>query len=211
MVSLTGTGRLADDVYLLAHHDVNGKPYLHARALGLGLAGALLAELVLEEKILIRQGQLMVTGFEACRDALTQHVMDLVLREFDGYPISDWLTFLSRTTPREVACRLEASGYLTRSGRWRAGRFLPVNAESAFAPMIRVRTALDPSRQATDECIVLAGVATACGLSSRFLPYGPPSARQHLNDAIRQLSPSLRDLIGHTQAAVDSALLSHRM
>jgi Golgi phosphoprotein 3 (GPP34) len=40
---LGGTGRLADDLYLLAHHDVTGKPYLQPRAIGIGLAGALLA------------------------------------------------------------------------------------------------------------------------------------------------------------------------
>ena len=42
-----GTGRLADDLYLLAHHEMTGKPHLQPRALGLGLAGALLAELML--------------------------------------------------------------------------------------------------------------------------------------------------------------------
>jgi transcriptional regulator with XRE-family HTH domain len=47
VAALTGTGRLADDLWLLAHHDVTGRPNLHARAAGLGLAGGLLAELVL--------------------------------------------------------------------------------------------------------------------------------------------------------------------
>ena len=44
---LSGTGRLADDLYLLAHHEITGKPHLQPRAVGLGLAGALLAELML--------------------------------------------------------------------------------------------------------------------------------------------------------------------
>ena len=109
MVSLTGTGRLADDVYLLAHHEVCGRPFLQPRALGLGLAGALLAELVLAGKILIRPDEVIVAGFAACRDQLTQRVMGLVLREFEGHPVRDWLAFLARTTPREVAGRLEAS------------------------------------------------------------------------------------------------------
>ncbi len=47
MTALTGTGRLADDIYLLAHHEVSGRPFLQPRAAGLGLAGGLLAELVL--------------------------------------------------------------------------------------------------------------------------------------------------------------------
>lgn len=44
---LRGTGYLADDLYLIAHHERTGRPLLSPRAAGLGLAGALLAELVL--------------------------------------------------------------------------------------------------------------------------------------------------------------------
>lgn len=46
MPQLTGTGRIADDLYLLAHDDATGRPFLQPRALGVGLAGALLAELI---------------------------------------------------------------------------------------------------------------------------------------------------------------------
>jgi len=35
---LTGTGLIADDLYLLAHDDLSGKPFLQPRALGAGLA-----------------------------------------------------------------------------------------------------------------------------------------------------------------------------
>ncbi|HEY5985743.1 MAG TPA: GPP34 family phosphoprotein, partial [Streptosporangiaceae bacterium] len=44
---LSGTGRVADDVWLLAHHELTGKPYVAPRAVGLGVAGGLLAELLL--------------------------------------------------------------------------------------------------------------------------------------------------------------------
>ena len=44
---LSGTGLVADDLYLLAHDDRTGRPLLPPRPLGTGLAGALLAELML--------------------------------------------------------------------------------------------------------------------------------------------------------------------
>ena len=44
---LSGTGRLADDLYLMAHHELTGRPFVQPRALGTGLAGGLLAELML--------------------------------------------------------------------------------------------------------------------------------------------------------------------
>lgn len=46
MPGLGGTGRLADDLWLLAHHERSGRTHLQPRAVGPGLAGALLAELV---------------------------------------------------------------------------------------------------------------------------------------------------------------------
>lgn len=36
---LGGTGRLADDLWLVAHHEITGKPHLQPRAAGVGLAG----------------------------------------------------------------------------------------------------------------------------------------------------------------------------
>src|SRR5258708_10794042 len=43
---LGGTGLLADDLWLLAHHEVTGRPLLHTRPLGLGLAAGLLGALM---------------------------------------------------------------------------------------------------------------------------------------------------------------------
>jgi|GEM_PF-2614382 len=52
--------QLADDFWRLAHHDVTGKPRLNERAAGLGLAAALLGELLWIGKINIRDGRLWV-------------------------------------------------------------------------------------------------------------------------------------------------------
>ena len=54
---LAGTGLLADDLFLMAHCDRTGKPLLQPRATGLGLAGALLAELTLLGKIRVSSGR----------------------------------------------------------------------------------------------------------------------------------------------------------
>ena len=57
----------------------------------------------------------------------------------------------------------------------------------------------------------LAGLAQACGLGSRLAQFGPAGALRHLDETVRQLNPDLRELISQTQAAVDSAVLSHRV
>jgi hypothetical protein len=74
-----------------------------------------------------------------------------------------------------------------------------------------VLAVLDPARRATVADVALAGLAAACGLGSRLLPYGPPGGRRRVDYAVRQLCPDLREVVAQTQAAVDSALLSHRV
>jgi hypothetical protein len=209
---LTGTGLVADDLYLMAHHEVTGRSYLHRRATGVGLAGALLAELVLVGSIRIWPEGIVRAGRAAPPDQLARAVLELVLSE--RHPVSDWLTFLARSAEQDVAQRLERQEYVTLAGSrrpWRADRWVPVDPDCAFAPLFRAQAALDPAKPVTVAGATLAGLAAACGLGSRLLPYGPKGARRCLDETVRQLAPDLRELIAKTQAATDSLLLSQRV
>jgi len=211
---LSGTGRLADDLYLLAHHEVTGKPHLQPRAVGLGLAGALLAELMLSGNAYLWPDRIAVTDRSPPEEGLARSVLGLLVSEPEQHAPRDWLLFLARTAAEDVARRLEQSGYLTRiSSRrpWRGERWVPVDSDCAFAPFLRVKSALDSSRPVTAQNAVLAGLAVACGLGRHLALYLPPKAHHRLQEAAQQLHPSLQDLIAQTQAAVDSALLSHRV
>ncbi len=214
MAQLSGTGRLADDLYLLAHHEITGKLHLQPRAAGLGLAGALLAELTLSGKIYFQADQIMVADRSPPGDGLARSVLGLLVSEPEQHAPRDWLLFLARTAAEDVALRLEQSGYLTRiSSRrpWRGQRWIPVDSDCAFAPFLRAKSALDSSKPVTAQNAALAGLAAACGLGRQMALYLPPKAHHRLQEAAQQLHPSLRDLITQTQAAVDSALLSHRV
>ena len=212
MAELSGTGLVADDLFLLAHDDVTGRPFLQPRALGLGLAGGLLAESFFADVVRVRGGRVMVTGQGMPADGLGPHVVSVLLREEEEHAAGELLAFLAGTAGRDVASRLARSGYLIRvSSRrpWRGGRWVPADSDCAFAPLGRVRAVLDPARRATVADCVLAGLAAACGLGWRLLPYGPPGARRCLDEAVRYLDPGLRELIAQTQAAVDAAVLSY--
>ncbi|HWF79624.1 MAG TPA: GPP34 family phosphoprotein [Streptosporangiaceae bacterium] len=212
MARLTGTGLVADDLYLMSHHEVTGRPYLHHRAIGVGLAGALLAELVLAGSIRIWPEGVAPAGRSLPAGELARSVLALVVSERRRVP--DWLAFLARSAERDVARRLEHEKYLTLAGSrrpWRTGRWVPVDPDCAFAPLFRAQAALDPGKPVTVAGATLAGLATACGLGSRLLPYGPKGARRWLDETVRQLAPDLRELIAQTQAATDSLLLSQRV
>ncbi len=215
MARLTGTGRIADDLYLIAHHEVSGRPYLHPRAIGIGLAAALLAELALPDLIRVWPDAIVVTGRRVpIQDGLARAVIGQLLAEPERHPARDWLQYLSRTATRDVAGRLERAGYLTQAWSrrpWRGERWIPVDADCAFAPFYRVLGALDPARNTTVTGTVVAGLARACGLGSRLAQFGPAGAQHHLDESVGRLKPDLRELIAQTQAAVDSAVLSHRV
>lgn len=212
MARLSGTGLVADDLYLMAHHEVTGRPYLHHRAIGVGLAGALLAELVLAGKIRVRADGIAAADWGAPSDELARTVLDLVVSE--RRPAPDWLAFLARSAGSDVARRLERQEYVTLAWSrrlWRAERWVPVDPDCAFAPLFRAQAALDPAKPVTVRGATLAGLAIACGLGSRLLPYGPKGARRCLDETIRQLAPDLREVIAQTQVATDGLLLSQRV
>lgn len=209
---LGGTGRVADDLWLMAHHEVSGRPFLQPRALGTGLAAALLAELMLGGSIVMRPGGVLAACRARPADALAGRIHDQVAGEPELLAVPEWLLFLGPTAAQEAAARLARSGYLTRAGGrlpWQAPRWAPVDPDWAFAPLIRACSALDPARAFDIRHVVLAGLAGGCGLGFRLAQYLVPAGLE-AGQAARRLDPGLRELIAQAQAAVDSAILSHR-
>jgi hypothetical protein len=213
---LSGTGLVADDLYLMAHDDRSGKPYLQPQALGIGLAGALLAELMLAERIGLRRDSTVVFVPGVAQDTVMRHALLKQIADEPGpQPVQAWLRFLARGAARDVALRLEQAGYLEHVRSWipgRQGRWVPVNADWAFAPMLRVRFALDPARPVNAHAAALTGLAVAAGLRFRLDQYQyQAQAGRTIRDAVAALGPGLQELISQTQTAVDSTVLSHRM
>jgi Golgi phosphoprotein 3 (GPP34) len=208
---LGGTGRVADELYLIGHHEVTGRAHLSPRAAGLGLAGALLAELVLAGAVTLEAGTVMPEPGQA-DDGLTAAVAGQIAGETPRRPVADWLAFLSRTAAADVAARLARAGYLAPARRrpWQAARFVPVDADCAFAPIARLKAALHPDRPGDAHAITVAGLAAACGLGARLALYLPPGSRSRTDALVCLLGPELREVITQTQAAVDAAVLAHR-
>jgi hypothetical protein len=200
-------------LYLIGHHEVTGRVHLSPRAAGLGLAGALLAELVLAGAITVEAGTVMPAWPGQADDQLTAAVAGQIAGETRNRPVADWLAFLARTAPVDVAARLASAGYLAPARRrpWQAARFVPVDPDCAFAPIARLKAALHPDRPGDAQAIALAGLAAACGLGPRLALYLPAGARTRTDALVSLLTPDLHEVITQTQAAVDAAVLAHRM
>lgn len=208
---LSGTGLVADDLWLLSHDDVSGRPCIQPRPLGLGSAGALLAEAALAGVIILGPGPVRA-GRYGPREELTARLLRQVTGEPELHPVEEWLAYVAQTAADDVAGRLEACGYLVRHGWWPPwrGGWTPTNRDSAFSPVLRVRAALDAARPPTVHEALLAGLADACGLGFRLAQYTPARSVRPLGEAVALLEPGLRDLVARTRAAVGSAVLVNR-
>jgi Golgi phosphoprotein 3 GPP34 len=210
---LSGTGLVGDDLYLLGHDYRSGRPLLQPRVLGTGLAGALLAELMLAGWIGLRRDSAVVIAADAHRGAVQQHaLLRQIASEPGPQPARQWLRFLAHNSVPDVALRLGEAGYLEYAASripWRRGRWIPVDPDWAFSPMLRVRSALDRAQPVTPYAAVLTGLAVASGLGFRLDQYQTRAGRG-IEQAVGVLGPGLQELIAQTQTAVDSAVLSHR-
>jgi hypothetical protein len=210
-VTLQGTGRIADDLFLLAHHDITGRPLLQPRAAGLGVAGGLLAELMLAGALALGQGRFTPGPAAPPEDPLARTVAGVLASEREAHPVREWLLFLARTAAGEVAARLEAAGYLARTRGWRGVRWVPVDSDAAFAPVTRALAGTTATHTPSVEEVVLAGLADACGLSARLDHHATAAPRRPLATVLAWLDPSLQELIAATKAAVGAAVLAHRV
>ena len=221
---LKGTGRVADDLYLIAHHEVSGRPQLSPRSAGIGIAGGVLAELLAAPvpPVTIDGGRVFalyrkngdpVGRYARPDDQVAGRVLDLIVAESLPRPVGDWLLFLGKTSAAEVAGRLERAGYLSRPASripWRTRRPVPGEADWAQCALIRARAPLNAARPLTPQAALLTGLATACGLGFRF-PDLPGAPVRSAGEVMRVLPPPLRELVAHVQVAADAAVLSTRM
>ncbi|NUP47884.1 MAG: GPP34 family phosphoprotein [Catenulispora sp.] len=225
-IGRTRTGRLADDFFLMVHDDLSGRPRLSERILGLGLAGALLAELIALGVVDIEKNVVRLTGYQMPAvdspgaSELAEEVLRDVEAEASSLPVQDWLAYLCQLAPERVGRRLEAAGLvyfkasalkaLRRSGRW-----IPVDVHSAGWPAIDVKLRIYNGK-ADPHTLMLFGLARATGLKHPSLwevedrLQDPVVWEQTLRPLVA-FNPALLDLLGHTEAVVGSAITSGRI
>jgi hypothetical protein len=211
MPPLRGTGLLADDFFLLAHDDVTGKPRLHPRVTGIGLAGALLAELTLLGRTDVRASTLVVVDDRRLTDPLLAGLLGRIRTERRPHQVGAWLSFLAPGVTEEVAQRAAGNGLLVRvaqRGLRRGTRWAPADSSTAAWPAARLRMLLTRTEPMAIGDVSLAGLALACGLVQNVLADAPLQARQYLDHLVSTLAEPLRQLVVETESAVGNAVLA---
>ncbi|MGH3679402.1 MAG: GOLPH3/VPS74 family protein, partial [Natronosporangium sp.] len=188
---------------------------LAPKVFALGLAGALLGELILGERITIEGDRLRVVDRHPPADALSHTILDHLLAEgASAHPVRTWLVFLARQSVEQVAERLWRTGHIRRERSRRLFStetlYPPTDTNVAYWPTARISTALNRGRQLTWPDAALAGLTVATGLDAHLLYTGDAAARGYLRHIIDHLTPSLHALVWHLDAAVGDAVLTGR-
>jgi hypothetical protein len=206
---------LADQYFLIAHEDRTGRSRLHPRATGLGLAAALLGELVLEGRIGITDGDLILLDRHPPADALAHDILDLLVAQPQHREVRTWLAFLSQDAAVRVGERLMRLGAVESVTRRRMlsteTLYMPNSAQqrnaAAWAPA-RLANLLVRGVGMSISDRVLVGLIAATGLTRHVL-YDfemHRNAFQSLPSAVGSLPGDLRELIEYTEASVGSVL-----
>jgi hypothetical protein len=210
--------QLADEFFLIAWDTaVSGTPLLHGQATSLGLAGALLGELALQERVAVRDAQVEVTDRSPVPDPLAQSVLKLIVTTPEHTDVRTWLAYLAQNTVEAVAGRLLQAGLVVREESrtllWRKGvRYLATDYAKGAWPSARVEMLLVNGRPMTPADMALVAMTEATGLLDSVLtdPHGRRNARRYLSTVMATMPRSLRDLAGHVHAAVGDAVLAYR-
>ncbi|MEV6601541.1 GPP34 family phosphoprotein [Actinoplanes sp. NPDC051346] len=206
---------LADQFFLIAHEDRTGRSRLHPRATGLGLAAALLGELMLEGRLRIFDGDLYISSRQPPRDSLSHSVLELLIAQPQHREVRTWLAYLSQDAADRVGERLMRVGAVesvTRRRMLSTQTFYMPNNEAqrnaaAWAPM-RLANIMVRGLQMSVSDRLLAGLVVATGLTRHVL--WDFEVHRHaltqLPTAIGTLPEDFRQLIEQTEGSVGSVL-----
>ncbi len=196
--------RLADLWWLMAH-DERGNPRLGHNHLALGLAAAVVGELMTQSSALINADCLVA-------DPVVAHPLaDMV--EAAGRriarPTRVWVEWLAQErrdrTEQDVLARLTSYGRLVKRGR----NLVAVDAMTGFAPIGALISAIGTHLPVSDPIRLLAGIALCCGLAP-LVGTGDGDMARPLQLLAMGLSTRLYAVVAATDDAVSGLAMRRR-
>lgn len=205
---------IADLYYHLAHDAYEGTPRMNRSTTSLGLSAALLAELVVAQKIRIDDsGLLEVCDSTPSRDPLSHLVLDTIGKE-EPRPLRDWLHYWSHTAAEEVGKRLMRDNRVVRRDiRHRLRRhtvYMPVTPTDFESVVVKLVTLVSNSRIQERSYGWATVLADTTGLLAALMPDPSPATKFYIQWCGKQLGADGIELMNITAAAIGSAAFTGR-
>lgn len=170
---------LYQELWLLGH-DEHGTPHIHLPSLNVGLAGAVLVELVMAERITLRAGTICVYD----RKGVGEPLLDATRAAIDGEPghrlLSIWLRWIADDIYQRATGALIAGGIVVREVHRRhlLGRretYRPTDPLAASRARGAVSYAVRGRDSPDWQCVALCGLLGALGLQDVLYLAGSPA------------------------------------
>jgi len=168
---------IAEELLLLALDDEKGNiVFSAANSLGYGLAGAILSELTLEERITLEGKKVVITNDAPLEDKVLNRIASQIKDSAKSRSPRSWIERLNKTELRkELLQRLVEKGILQEKEEKVLGIFTRRRyPESQGAPEHSIRTriqeCLDGSREPDARTTMLLGLIKACNLVGEIVP-----------------------------------------
>jgi hypothetical protein len=202
---------VADELWLLAHHEQSGRAKIDEQRVAIGLAGAIICELLIEGLVAIagEQHVFLRSDPRYGRDAVAQWALAQIGGSDGKLAVGQWVWHLRQEATSRVADRLaetDAVQYV-RAGLLGGGRRpVTVNANIAAAPRVRILHQLTTG-QVDVPTLTLGALAVAIELDSLISRDAMvPGLRGDLIFAAREyLHQHLRDVANAVHTAVNQA------
>ncbi|GAA1788321.1 hypothetical protein GCM10009682_08080 [Luedemannella flava] len=189
---------LADEFYLVSHDEYTGKCHLNARVFESGLAGAVVAELAIRERITVVNGLVTVVDLRPHRERVSDAALAEIVKERAEHPVRSWVEYLRKDALEMVRPRLVEAGIIHRvesRGMLRSTvRYPAVDRNDAAAPRARLRYMLDHPELLDAPTAVLAGLVLAVGMTDLIAVRGR-EAREGLGRFAATLPDVLKEII----------------
>jgi Golgi phosphoprotein 3 GPP34 len=208
-------GPLADELFLIGHDQYTGKARVSDSVLDTGLAGAILGELVLANRILVDEDtQVIVNDQRSSGDRVTDTALREMLKQRVVHAVRAWVEYLRDSARELIAPRLLNSGLLeqvsSRGMLKQVVRYPARDRINALTPEVRLRYMMGHPTDLDERTAVLGCLVRAAGLD--FVLGGAPGreVREGLEQMSMFLKPTLRALIVGVDAAIAQLALRGR-
>lgn len=207
---------IADDFYLMALDERSGRPRLHGRAMGLGLAAGLLCELIIAERLTVKSDRLQPLKATAdATDAIHLRMLDHVHAEPD-HDLTVWLSFFAQSALDAVADRLVGRGVLTvemsRGLLKSKPVYVPVDMVQVSWRSLRIEQVIARGEIPEWPDRALVGLLCATGLIEPLLVNNVVDLQGHVAGILGSLlaDPALHALIFQVEALIAAGVLGAR-
>ena len=207
---------LAADLFLIMLDDLSGKLRVHPRAAGYALAGALLVELWMKNRITLDKFQVIVKPDQALpENDLLRRTLGWLLTEPEQVGVTSWVEAMSAPALDHVADQVERAGWIRRVERRRPGAgplYESVDRNRVFWRTGRLTSALTGEWEWPDAFLFV--LVDAAGFTTGlFRNTASPPSRDHLVgvfESVRDKYPSVVELVSVVRNLVDRVAVAPR-